>query len=272
MQPRVALILAFAVGCSSGGASAPSAESGVDANAIETSPTDVGPNVPEADRPDGLETDVLEIGARDDASTDSSDADDGAAVDSETGIATDALLDDLERHLVGSYDSVPQAKADPNFLELSLEICPIEVEGHGRALYVEQAAFDRKDLPYRQRIWALEGPGSAPIARSFQLAVPARLVGHCTNAVGRLRASELTETTGCEVRWTWAPGSGSWRGSIGSTCPSTLSGASYMTSSIEVTRRELSSWDRGYDDRGRQVWGSTVGPAVFTRRSRPPSP
>ena len=43
---------------------------------------------------------------------------------------------------------------------------------------------------------------------------------------------------------------------MGSGCPSNLHGASYATSEVTITPEALTSWDRGYDDNGKQVWGA----------------
>ena len=56
-------------------------------------------------------------------------------------------------------------------------------------------------------------------------------------------------------------------------CGSNLRGASYATSEVRITLDGVDSWDRGFDDSGRQVWGAVAGPYRFDRLSDdPPSP
>ena len=44
-------------------------------------------------------------------------------------------------------------------------------------------------------------------------------------------------------------------------------GASYATSEVELREERITSWDRGYDGEGLQVWGATEGPYRFDRQS-----
>lgn len=50
-------------------------------------------------------------------------------------------------------------------------------------------------------------------------------------------------------------------------CPSSLNGASFASSEVELRSDQMSSWDRGYDADGAQVWGATAGPYRFVRRT-----
>ena len=50
-------------------------------------------------------------------------------------------------------------------------------------------------------------------------------------------------------------------------CASDLRGAAYATSEVTITPQFVLSWDRGFDNTGKQVWGATEGPYVFLRES-----
>jgi len=39
----------------------------------------------------------------------------------------------------------------------------------------------------------------------------------------------------------------------------------YTTSSIVISKNKITSWDRGYDKNGKQVWGKIQGPYEFIR-------
>ena len=51
----------------------------------------------------------------------------------------------------------------------------------------------------------------------------------------------------------------------GEGCSSSLAGAAYATSEVTITRDVLTSWDRGFDAAGEQVWGATAGAYEFVR-------
>ena len=58
-----------------------------------------------------------------------------------------------------------------------------------------------------------------------------------------------------------------WVGATcGEGCSSSLAGASYATSEVTVTDEVLTSWDRGFDAAGEQVWGAEAGPYRFVKR------
>ena len=48
-------------------------------------------------------------------------------------------------------------------------------------------------------------------------------------------------------------------------CESRLRGAAYATTEVRIDAQGMTSWDRGYDAEGRQVWGATEGGYRFKR-------
>ena len=91
-------------------------------------------------------------------------------------------------------------------------------------------------------------------------------IGCGMNAVRlTLTANDAEERPGCAVNLAWRDGA-----FVGAThptaCLSTLRGASYATSEVRLTEAGLTSWDRGFDAAGAQVWGAVVGPYQFVRR------
>jgi hypothetical protein len=45
-----------------------------------------------------------------------------------------------------------------------------------------------------------------------------------------------------------------------------LKGASYATSEVVIYSDKLISWDRGWNDEGKQVWGAQKGGYVFLKQ------
>ena len=52
---------------------------------------------------------------------------------------------------------------------------------------------------------------------------------------------------------------------LGDLCKSTLRGAAYATSVVSIGRAALVSWDRGFDESGKQVWGAVKSGYVFEK-------
>jgi hypothetical protein len=56
-------------------------------------------------------------------------------------------------------------------------------------------------------------------------------------------------------------------GSTGATsCGSDLRGAKYATSEVTLSKKQLISWDRGFDSNGVQVWGAKKGGYIFDKQ------
>ena len=125
---------------------------------------------------------------------------------------------------------------------------------------VEQAAADELDRPYRQRIYRLSqiGPNRYQ-SEVFELPNdPLRYAGAWrTPAIfTTFGPTELTKREGCAIRLT--AGEDVYIGRTEErSCPSTLRGASWATSEVILQEQQLTSWDRGWDDAGNQVWGAT---------------
>ena len=186
--------------------------------------------------------------------------------------APDAVGSDLEllaAWMTGSFSSQAQSEIDPeNYFDIRLFMTPIWTDGDdGVWLYVEQAAADRLEWPYRQRVYHLVEESGALRSDVFELpgdpleyagawATPERF-----DALGPLQLS-LREGCSIHLRRRGDTFVGS---TLGKGSSSTLGGASYATSEVEINRDALTSWDRGFDASDLQVWGATEGPYAFDR-------
>ena len=55
------------------------------------------------------------------------------------------------------------------------------------------------------------------------------------------------------------------RGPVGNGCESNLRGAKYAASRVTLTEHLLASWDQGFDETGKQVWGAEKGGYRFVK-------
>lgn len=171
--------------------------------------------------------------------------------------------------MAGSYSSHAQSLADPEFRDVRLTMVRIWPERtDGCWLYIEQAMATSLERPYRQRIYCVKpGVGDAVESHVFELpgnALDMAGAWRDTTRFASLAPESLTPRSGCTVFL--RPDGDGWRGATNATdCASKLQGASYATSEVSVTAQALTSWDRGFDAAGVQVWGSTKGAYVFLR-------
>jgi CpeT protein len=181
----------------------------------------------------------------------------------------DAELDLACCWLSGSFTSGEQAAADSNYYDIRLHMAGIwPGPGDGRWLYVEQAVADSQERPYRQRVYHLHRISPEFLASDvYLLPGPGRFVGAWRDPARLevLSPDSLTLRDGCTIQLKRRPDGAFVGATRDRACSSELRGAAYATSEVELTAETLTSWDRGFDTDGRQVWGATEGGYVFKR-------
>ena len=183
--------------------------------------------------------------------------------------APDMTLGRLQEWLVGTFSSEDQAKADSSYYDVRIHCVPVWQErSDAHWLYVEQAVANALDRPYRQRVYRLSQIDDTTFcSENFKLPDPLRFVGEWEKDVPliRLRPDMLERCEGCVVYLHPDGDSAFAGGTVGDSCFSDLRGGSRVVSESRITARSIIIWDRGYDDAGRQVWGSEKGAYVFKR-------
>ncbi len=174
----------------------------------------------------------------------------------------------LASWMCGSFSSAAQAKKDADYLDIRLRMARIWPHlDHGYWLYVEQAVAWSQNEPYRQRVYHLTHVGGDLYqSEVFELPGPSRFVGAWRNPslLDALSPDSLEARVGCAVvlrKW----GDSFVGSTLGRLCPTTLRGAAFATTEVEVRQRSILTWERGFASEGAQVWGATKGPYVFDK-------
>lgn len=181
-------------------------------------------------------------------------------------------LELLLSYMVGSFSTQEQAQADSSYYDIRLEMVQIWNERtDGYWLYVEQAAAESLDKPYRQRVYHLtkEEDGSfcseVLVFRNLHKYVGA---WEHDDPLSDLNPDSLGIRTGCTVYLVKESSGLFIGGTIGKECRSTISGAHYAASEIKIGPDEIYTWDRGFDENDKQVWGARKGGYIFKRVNR----
>jgi hypothetical protein len=185
-------------------------------------------------------------------------------------VSADDDLELLASHMQGAFSSKKQSEVDTTYFHVVLHMKRIWHDREdGIWLYVEQAMATSPEKPYRQRVYRLRRyEGRFFESAVFTLNAPANVIGGWkdTTLFDALTPSDLTARKGCEV-YLRKTAEGFTGGTEGMACASDLRGAAYATSEVTITPQFVLSWDRGFDNTGKQVWGATEGPYVFLRES-----
>jgi CpeT protein len=172
----------------------------------------------------------------------------------------------LASMLQGSFSSEKQSKADSAYFDIRLNVVSIwQGRSDGIWLYVEQAMAQKLDKPYRQRVYRLtETEPNVFESAVFTLPKPLRFAGKPKD-IESLTPDSLSLREGCSVFLT-RKGRKRYEGkTLDGTCPSDLKNAAFATSEVILNKKMMCSWDRGYNQKGEQVWGATKGPYIFRR-------
>lgn len=193
----------------------------------------------------------------------------------ESGEQRAAQLDELMSLMTGSFSSAVQASEDKDYSDIRLHMSEIRPgtnrsdKSTARWLYVEQAAASTLDKPYRQRVYRVIAKDDGSFVSEVYT-----LPGDALAWVGAWRTpakfasltpDQLMLKGGCAVLLQRNARNDFRGGTQGNTCPSERAGAAYATSEVLINEYSLTTWDRGYDSAGKQVWGATKGPYRFDR-------
>ncbi len=179
----------------------------------------------------------------------------------------DNHLQDLFSMMQGSFSSEVQAEIDSTYFNISLHMYPIW-EGKGNYLYVEQALNARQNKPYRQRIYEVTQLNDSIFSSAvYTIENDSLWIGKwkTPKAFDSLTINQVSKKEGCEVLLKRIDAD-YFKGVTGEkTCESTLYGASYATSEVEILSDKIISWDRGFDDKDEHIWGAEKGGYIFNK-------
>ncbi len=180
-----------------------------------------------------------------------------------------ADLDQLYDMMTGSFSSAAQAANDSSYFNIHLVMHPIWLsDKSAKWLYVEQAVASHLKKPYRQRVYRLTQSSTGRFeSRVYSLPDPEAAIHgwEKPDVFKTFSSADLIEREGCAVFLEKQAG-GCFAGSTSENdCKSTLRGAAYATSIVEICKDKVISWDRGFDSNGNHVWGAEKAGYIFDR-------
>ena len=174
-------------------------------------------------------------------------------------------LPELFALMQGSFNSEIQSQVDSTYMNIALHMYPIWKD-KGNYLYVEQALNTKQDQPYRQRIYEVTQLNDSMFSSAiYTIANDSLWIGKwkTPQAFDTLSMDSVTKKEGCEVILKRIQPN-YYKGETGEkTCESSLYGASYATSEVEILEDKIISWDRGFDAKGNHIWGAEKGGYIF---------
>jgi CpeT/CpcT family (DUF1001) len=178
----------------------------------------------------------------------------------------------LASTMAGEFSSKKQSEADSAYFHIMLRMKPIwESRTDGYWFYVEQSVASAQDKPYRQRIYHLFLEGdSVAVSQVYELPNPIRFAGawNDVNKLNEISTESLVNRAGCAI-YLRKKGKNHFSGSTPyKECLSSLRGATYATSEVEIKKNLIESWDRGWNAEDKQVWGAEKGAYLFIKKRK----
>jgi hypothetical protein len=171
----------------------------------------------------------------------------------------------LTEVMTGSYTSAKQAKSDSSYYSISLHMYPVWKSKSGHYLYVEQALASKQQQPYRQRIYHIEALKNGTLTSTlYSLEDEKRFIGKYAEPAffDQFDESILSEREGCTV-YIQKVGDAYVGATKDKECQSSLRGSTYATAEVRIEKDKVISWDRGFDDDDKHVWGAEKGGYIF---------
>ena len=154
----------------------------------------------------------------------------------------------LTEWMSGSFSSQEQSESDSTYFDIRLHMVPIWRErSDAHWFYVEQAAADYQDQPYRQRVYRVSRTGKNKFESAvYTLEEPLRFAGawNKDNPLEELNPDSLSLREGCSIIL-YKEGDAFVGSTVDKNCRNDLRGASYVTSEVVIREDGMVSWDRG---------------------------
>jgi len=176
---------------------------------------------------------------------------------------------DLATLMEGNFSSAKQSQIDTGYYDIRLHMKRIWSEREDAVwLYVEQTAASSPERPYRQRVYRLTRVDDNLFESAiFELKDPLRFVGEwkAADAGKSIDPESLIHREGCSV-YLKKVGDQAYSGSTDADrCESDWRGAKFVSSIVTVLKDGLITWDRGFDENGKYLWGAEKAGYFFER-------
>lgn len=174
---------------------------------------------------------------------------------------------ELHALMQGSFTSEKHSLQDTTYYNISLHMYPIWKE-LGNYLYVEQALNSMQDKPYRQRVYEISRINDSVYGSAvFEIPNDSLWIGKwkTPDSFDAIHPDSLITREGCTV-YLERITKNNYKGSThADDCKSSLRGASYAVSTVEIFKESIESWDQGFNAEKKQVWGAEKSGYVFDR-------
>ncbi|GAA4271278.1 chromophore lyase CpcT/CpeT [Aquimarina gracilis] len=183
--------------------------------------------------------------------------------------AKDTELNNLVNLVLGEFSNEEQAKNDASYAHLNLVNARIWKDKPGYWVYSEVSDAKQDLYIYSQRIVNYKRLDSTSFISTSYIIDGAKDFESGwkdPNIFDELTMDDIEMRRGCEVYYKKKTSTIFSGKTDKGSCISSIKGIDYITSAFVVSKDKISVWTRGYDQKGKQVWGKIKGPFKYKKQ------
>lgn len=169
------------------------------------------------------------------------------------------------KNISGVFWTQEQHLKDSAFDNVIVRTDLIRIDGDGTYwMYTEQGEFENY-TPYRKRVYELKLIKDVILQRIHYIKNEDKFSYLNYKSITN---DDIQLKEGCDI-WIILDDDGNYNGNTdGKNCVATFRGSSYVTTDFWVERKEVGSWERGWNEFDEQVWGSVRGYYIYKKISK----
>ena len=177
-------------------------------------------------------------------------------------------LKDYVNRITGTFSTAEQHKEDSTYDDVRVYTKLIRKDINGIYwVYTEQG--EAKDYkPYRQRVYQIALVDDYIKLRIYYIKNQQNFSYFNPKSIKSITLNDIYLKPGCDLNIQWV-GDGVYGGKTeDKKCVATFRGSTYTTTDFMVYEDEIHSWERGWNDKDEQVWGSSKGHYFYKKISK----
>ncbi|MFL1895783.1 chromophore lyase CpcT/CpeT [Aquimarina sp. 2-A2] len=181
----------------------------------------------------------------------------------------DIELQKFSSLFIGSFSTKEQAFKDASYKAIVLNITPVWENTSGYWMFAEWADGNDTSQIIQRRVIRFERLDSVTIvSKLYKLPENTKRITSdliAEHVAKKISSKDLLLREGCDVKFTKQTSNIYVGKTERNTCESNRPGISYISSQIIISTNRLSAWTKGFDTKGKQVWGKINGPYLYKR-------
>ena len=184
------------------------------------------------------------------------------------GQMTNKNLKDYVKRITGTFSTAEQHKEDSTFDDVRVYTKLIRKDINNIYWVYTEQGETKNYKPYRQRIYQIALVDNLIKLRIYYIKNQEKFSYFNPKSIQSITLKDIYLKPGCDLDIQWV-GDGVYGGKTeDKKCIATFRGSTYTTSEFMIYEDAVHSWERGWNDKDEQVWGSSKGYYIYQKISK----